>query len=181
MKYVAMSQEVEVWKNIQDFDGMYQISNNGRVRSKKYGDWRLLKHYLCGTRKKQYCGVDLCKNGQYYKKLVHRLVAIHFIRNPKKLKEVNHKDGDKLNNCRYNLNWTDGVGNMKHARVVLGYNQNGEASSRAKLTEKDVRDIITKYKTGDYTYKEIAKDYNVASAHLCSIVRRRVWKHLKIA
>lgn len=170
--------EGEIWKDIIGVDKGYQVSDFGRVRSKKYGDYRIIKPYFAG---KKYVYVDLRKDNECAKRSVHRLVAIHFIQNPNNLPEVNHNDGNKENNAKNNLNWTDGVGNMKHAREVLGYRCKGEDSSNAKLTESDVREIIRKYKTGKYTYAEIAKDYPVHHAHLCSIVKRKLWKHLKIA
>lgn len=176
MRYTPI--EEEKWKQIKDADEGYKISTLGRIGSSKYGDFRILKTYYAG---KGYVMSDIRKDGKTIKRYIHRLVAQAFLPNKKNLPEVNHKDGNKNNNTKSNLNWTDGVGNMKHARKYLGFDQRGEKSGCAKLTEKDVRDIIAKYKTGKYTYAEIAKDYTVHYGHICSIVNRKFWKHLKIA
>lgn len=173
MRYVE-----EKWRQIKDADDGYKISNYGRVCSNKHGIFRILKPYKVN---KGYWAVDFRFNGRYRKVSLHRLVALHFIPNPKNLPEVNHKDGDKFNNNRSNLNWTDGVGNMKHAREVLGFNQNGENSVNAKLTENDVRTIIALYATGNYTYVQLAEKYNIAAPHACGLVKRKFWKHLKVA
>ena len=167
----------EIWKDINGHEGAYKISSSGKVCSNKYGYPIIMKTFLAG---KGYEVVTLCKNGISKKYYIHRLVAIHFIDNSNNYPEVNHIDGNKINNKLINLEWVNGVSNMKHAREKLGFNQKGESSSNAKLTEKNVIDIINMYKTGKYTYSQIAKNYNVHHGHICSIVNRKFWKHLKI-
>jgi len=180
MRYEQISSgaQKEKWKDIAEYEGDYQISTLGRVRSCKYGDYRIRKPFIAG---KGYVAIDLCKAAKAKKFYLHRLVAQHFIKNPNNLPEVNHNDGNKLNNAKNNLNWTDGIGNMKHARESLGFNQDGENSHRAKLTEKDVFNIISLYKTGRYSHAEIAKKYKVGASNIGAILNRTNWKHLKIA
>lgn len=96
---------MEVWKDIKGFEGLYQVSTMGRVRSfHKYGgvEQRILriKKSKCG-----YMTVILSKNGKGKTLLVHRLVAQAFISNPKSERFVNHKDEDKTNNQVDNLEW----------------------------------------------------------------------------
>lgn len=92
----------EIWKDIKGFEGRYQVSNMGRVRS-------LLRHGLIRKQKKYmssgYLCVVLYKNGKYMRFTVHRLVAIHFVDGYKKGYIVNHKDEDKHNNRSDNLEW----------------------------------------------------------------------------
>ena len=92
----------EIWKDIQGYEGMYQVSSHGRVRSFKWNRCKILK-----TRKdkKGYIVVTLTKHSKNYVPKVHRLVAIAFIPNPNNLPQVNHKDEDKSNNNIDNLEW----------------------------------------------------------------------------
>jgi len=166
----------EIWVDIDGYDGKYQVSNFGRVKSFKYKNPRILKTYISG---KGYIYIDLCKNSVYKKTGVHRLVAKAFISNPSNFPEVNHEDGEKTNNHVSNLNWKDGKGQMKHARDVLGFNQNGENSHVAKMTEKQVLEMISLYNTGEYSFAALSKKYNIHQGHLCSIYNGKFWKHLK--
>lgn len=91
----------EYWKDINDYEGLYQVSNLGNVRSTKTG--RVLKpakNYKGG-----YLQVVLYKNGRVKHFLVHRLVAEAFIPNPNNLPCINHKDEDKTMNIVENLEW----------------------------------------------------------------------------
>lgn len=103
----------EIWKNIEDYEGLYQVSNLGRVKSL----FRECKHPLGGKRKVNerimklektkwgYLRVHLNKNGKGKKLLVHRLVAKAFIPNPNNYKMVNHKNQNPKDNCVKNLEW----------------------------------------------------------------------------
>lgn len=115
--------KVEEWKDIKGYEGLYQISNFGRVKSligwngKKYiSREKILKVSRQGINK-TYCRykVDLIKDGKRKNFKVHRLVAEAFIPNPNNYKEVNHKDSNPLNNCVYNLEWCDHEYNIKHS------------------------------------------------------------------
>ena len=104
----------EIFKNIQGYENLYQISSNGRVKSLNYnhtGKERILKpaKYNCG-----YLMVGLWKQGKSKRYLVHRLVALHFIPNPNNLPQVNHKDEDKTNNQVNNLEWCDSLYNINY-------------------------------------------------------------------
>ena len=113
----------EEWKQVVGFEGLYEVSNTGVVRSVDRvvgGRWK------CGRRisgvilaqqlsKNGYLTVILHKESQYYTKQVHRLVAEAFIPNPDNLPQVNHIDTDKTNNNVENLEWMTGMDNMRHA------------------------------------------------------------------
>lgn len=137
----------EIWKDIKGFEGLYQVSNYGRVKSlarrvphikrTRLLSERILKHQL---REDGYLQLNLSTKGKVIKPLIHRLVAEAFIPNPNNLPQVNHKDENKTNNNVDNLEWctqqynsTYGtvierlqVGNMKNRKPVLQYSLNGE-------------------------------------------------------
>ena len=106
-----MNENKEIWKDIKGFEGHYQVSNFGRVKSIKFRKERILKpaNNGCG-----YLYVNLSKNGKYNIYLIHRLVALIFISNPNNLPEINHRDEDKTNNKVENLEWCDRKYNMNY-------------------------------------------------------------------
>lgn len=98
----------EIWKNIDGYEGLYQISNLGRVKSlgnEKNRKERILK--LTKNKKTGYLQVGLHKEGKAKRINVHRLVASAFIENPNNLPFINHIDEDKTNNSVSNLEWCD--------------------------------------------------------------------------
>ena len=96
---------MEEWKDIKGYEGLYQISNKGRVKS--LGNNKTKKEKILKPRKcNGYFSVRLCKKGEKPKPFdIHRLVAEHFLPNPDNLPVVNHKDENKLNNNVENLEW----------------------------------------------------------------------------
>lgn len=119
----------EIWRTIHGYGGQYQVSDQGRVRSLKFGKERILKpiRHLSG-----YLNVSLCKNREHKMYKVHRLVAQAFIPNPDNLPQVNHKDENKENNSVQNLEWCDakyninyGTRNQRYSKPVLQYTKSG--------------------------------------------------------
>ena len=94
----------EIWKDIEGYEGLYQVSNMGNVRSLNYNQTREIK-VLKPSNNRGYKLVVLSKNGKSKTYQVHRLVALHFIPNPNSLSIINHKNEDKTNNCVDNLEW----------------------------------------------------------------------------
>ena len=101
----------EIWCPIKGYEGLYEVSDQGRVRSLKFGKERIMKQLITP---KGYIRVGLRKNGYQKMYLVHRLVAQTFIPNPDNLTEVNHKDEDKINNKVSNLEWCDRKYNINY-------------------------------------------------------------------
>lgn len=102
----------EQWRPVKGYEGLYEVSNLGRVKSLNYhrtGVEKILKPSNVGN---GYLFVHLSRNGKHKFFLVHRLVAIAFIPNPKGLPEVNHIDEIKTNNCVENLEWASRWYNM---------------------------------------------------------------------
>ena len=101
----------EVWKDVKDYEGLYQISDKGRVKSLWFGKEKILKpgRDTCG-----YLQVNLSKNGEKKTYQVHRLVAKSFLPNPDNLSEVNHKDENKENNIVENLEFCDRKYNINY-------------------------------------------------------------------
>lgn len=115
-------ENTEIWKDIPEFEGYYQVSSKGRIRrignySNQNGSWSLKNPHILKPRdnRRGYLYVMLSVNGKIYSRYVHRLVAITFLPNPNNYKEVNHKDGNKYNNSVENLEWCDHSYNGKHA------------------------------------------------------------------
>ena len=119
----------EVWKDVVGYEGLYEVSNRGNVRSierissqgRKIGGIILKPAYNNGG----YLLVSLCKNGKVKSKYIHRLVLEAFVENPNNLPEVNHKDENKANNELSNLEWCD-------IRYNSNYGTRNERSAQAR-------------------------------------------------
>ena len=111
----------EIWKDIDDYVGIYQVSNLGNVRSISYQGHKRI-HLM--TPKKHHSGylfVMLCKDCIHKNRTVHSLVANAFIENPFNKPYVNHIDGNKHNNSVDNLEWVTAKENTNHAIKNLGF------------------------------------------------------------
>lgn len=105
----------EIWKDIRGYEGLYQVSNLGNVRSLNYNRQNKIKNIKAVSNYRGYLKVSLSKNNIIKNKNVHRLVAEAFIVNPNNFPVVNHKDGNKHNNKIINLEWTTKSENTNHA------------------------------------------------------------------
>lgn len=118
----------EIWKNMKNFEGLYEVSNNGKIRNSRK---KILKTTLNHN---GYVIVYLSKNSKKYAKKVHRLVAETFIPKIEGKKQVNHIDGNKQNNNVLNLEWCDASENIKHAYKNKLYEKQRNMAKR-KLSE----------------------------------------------
>ena len=135
--------EQEQWKQIKEFNGEYEVSNLGRVRSmKRYNG--IIGRIMPQTRqpsgrggKLTYFAVMLHMNNKSYCRKVHRLVAEAFIPNPDNLPQINHKDGCKTNNHVSNLEWCTYQANMQHAvRTGLTHPHQWTDEERKHISDK---------------------------------------------
>ena len=166
----------EEWKPIKDYEGLYEVSNTGKVRSldrvveytgRRTGETRLHKgHEIKATLKKSgYWQVSLNKDNIRKSFRLHRLVAAAFVinSNPDKFDVVNHLDGNKSNNCADNLEWTDNFGNMQHAAAnnLLNFTDKKRESDRkniSKINEQRKLSVVKLTLDGEYvdTYESLA-------------------------
>lgn len=141
-KGVCMQEE---WRDIKGYEGLYQVSNLGQVRSldkiDRWGRFRKSRIIRSRFNNSGYRVINLSKSGTQKTYLVHRLVAESFIPNPENKPEVNHIDEDKLNNAVSNLNWMTNKENCNY----------GTRNDRSS-TNRNQKEIAKKV-----DYKKIAK------------------------
>ena len=168
----------EVFEDLKGYEDSYQLSDFGRVFTKR----RLVGNRIYYGRelipqktKDGYLKIALCKNGELKRFYLHRLVATQFIDNCNNLPQVNHIDGNKLNNNATNLEWCTKIENQNHA-VRTGLMQRGQARPSAKLTEEQVLEI---YKLkGILRSQDIADEYGVSKNTINCILRGSKWAYL---
>lgn len=177
-----MKKDKELWKDIQGYEGLYQISSLGRVkrleRENKFGNkTRVLKEMIMTPVKNRhgYMGLNISIDKKMKPYSIHRLVATHFIQNIDNLPEVNHIDGNKNNNVAYNLEWCTRKENMSHARSTGLINHKGDNSPIAKLTNEEVKRIRKIYKSESRTYEDLAEEYGVGGSTIGRIIRKEVY------
>jgi DNA-binding XRE family transcriptional regulator len=145
-----IDEEEELWRKI---DCDYEVSNQGRIR---HG-----VRILSGS---------VHKDGYIFATIhgkqtpVHRFVASKFIPNPERKPEVNHKDGNKMNNCASNLEWVTRSENQQHA-VDNGFQPRGMANYCGKFSEEQRDEIKRLWDNGEMTRRQLAKKYGVS--HTC--------------
>lgn len=155
--------------SIKGYEGLYQITREGNITSLRRN--KAMKPFLTGDKGKQYYRIELSKKGIKKTFAVHRLVAQTFISNPDNCPEVNHKDGDKLNNNDWNLEWCTRQQNMKHAQDNnLNYQQYGEDHPMSKLKSYQVFDIRIRRSKGEKLI-DLAKRFNTSKSNVSYICR----------
>lgn len=178
-----MENEV-IWKSVKGYEGIYEVSNSGYVRS--------LDHYPIGRNgngiqkgrilktsvsSKGYLQCSLSLEKKRFHTGVHRLVAIAFIENPNNLPQVNHKDGNKLNNNDWNLEWCTNSENQIHAveNGLIEHNY-GQKHHMAKLTNVQASEIREKFILNPTrTLQSVADEYNVSLQTIFKIKQNQTY------
>lgn len=166
----------EIWKDIKNFEGHYQVSNLGRVKSIKFSNYRIMKTKLCHGYPQ--VGLRLLNKPRKFM-YIHRLLGIHFLDNPNNYEEINHKDGNRSNNNLTNLEWCSSSQNIKHSFDKLGKQPRwGEKCNFAKLTKNEVLKIKDLLNNTELTQKEIGKRFGVGQQQISRIKNKVRWSHL---
>ena len=181
----------EEWRDIKGYEGKYQVSNLGRVKSLNYNKTGV-EGYIAAENSRGYLRVGLSKKGKRKMFSVHRLVAETFIPNPNNYSQVNHKDENKQNNKVDNLEWCTpkynsnyGTHNKKISEKLKGKEKSKEhckklslVNTKANSRSRKVK-CITTNKIFDYT-EEAAKFYHIHATSIsacCRGKRKSAGKH----
>jgi hypothetical protein len=165
----------EVWKEIKGYEGLYQVSNLGRIKSSHKEKHIIIKP---GKDKDGYLQFGFSNNGTVLMRKIHRKVAETFIDNPHNKKTVNHINGIKDDNRVENLAWCTHLENMQHARRIGLIDQHGEKSVRAKLSLSEVRAIRKSYKETKLNQYELAEIYGVSQTCISEITLFKTWNEV---
>lgn len=176
----------EIWKAIKDYEGKYEVSNLGRVKSleRKSRLNRKIKERILAPREHTggYLRVQLSRKDFY----IHRLVAETFIPNPENKSQVNHIDGNKRNNRVDNLEWNTPLENNLHA-IRTGLHKtdkefmikiaNCENHKKAMIRKRKLSgEQVIEIRKSKLTEKELSRIYNVSRGHINSIKNYKLYK-----
>lgn len=165
-----MNDDTEVWKNVVGFEGLYQVSNLGRVKSLdrflvyKNGTRRFYKGRILAPVIDTH-GYEMVQLGRKKRKKVHRLVALHFVKNtnPLEYNVINHKDENPRNNKYSNLEWCTQDYNMKYSNIHQK-NRNATSIPIIQIDENGTK---------------VNRFSSLCEAARCGLNKRDVWKSLK--
>lgn len=168
---------MEIWRDIRGFEGIYQISNKGRLKSfKDKKDGRILSNK---NSKGGYLSAVLCyKNRPTRSDKIHRLVAEAFIPNPGNKPEVNHIDGDKQNNHVENLEWVSRKENARHAiahnpNILMGMNRFNRYIRPNKIQQLTLGGrLIAEY----FNAQEAGKSTGVCSRNILQVAGKEEYR-----
>ena len=167
----------EIWRPITGYEGYYEVSNLGRVRSLEHTDrngHRYKSRVLIPHKRGGYRSVHLSKDGKVRWLSVHRLVATEFCDKPNGMDIVNHIDNNPSNNCASNLEWTDYKGNMRHA--ARQGRMRGNPDNLAKAAEARKKPVVAIAKDGSRqmfeSAAEAARSLGVNRGHIAACCRQ---------
>lgn len=178
----------EEWLPVHGYEGYYEVSSFGRVRSLTYKlitkrgavkrhAGKLLQPGRSG--RYGYLTVSLNKAGRASSKLVHRLVLRAFVGACPSGQEVRHLDGNPRNNRASNLKYGTAKENSAD-QVRHGTRAEGDKNGQRRLSSTDVRRVLSEYTTGAYTQQKLADKYGVKIMTINHIVRGRTWRSLGV-
>ena len=180
--------DTEIWKPVRDFEGFYEVSDHGRVRSLDRGAhfqtrWgpvvpRVVKGRVLspGTKKAGYRFVGLSAESRKTYRMVHCMVAEAFVGPRPEGHDVGHMDNDKSNNHVSNLCYQTHHENVQD-RKRHGVERQGETVPTSKLTEADIRAIRESHADG-VGRSQLARRFGVRPHQIYKIVTRRQWAHI---
>lgn len=171
--------------DVLGYEGLYAINRRGDIYC--YPKMRAVRGLVRERIMKKYKEKDGYINACFYKDgakkyfKVHILVAKTFIPNPFNKPCINHKDGNKENNCVDNLEWCTYSENHKHAyknglKVVSNKTKNACISRRRKLSFEDAEKIRQLYSTGNYSQRELARMFNMQQTNVGDIINFKTYK-----
>ena len=170
----------EIWKDIKEYEGIYQISNYGRIKSLsrliENSNNRITKEKIRKATKDKdgYLCIVLSKDGTNKTCKVHRLVAQTFISNPLNKPTVNHKDGNKQNNKINNLEWMTDKEQMKHCKEVLGWKPSENRIKRRKVQRSDGK-IYNSIKEASIENNVFASNITMCCQNKCNTIGGYGW------
>jgi len=183
----------EIWLPIPNFEGYYEASNMGRIKSldrtiEKPDEKTGKISYMTRRGKifkirfkhnRRYMSIRLSKNGKTVGYPIHRIIAMIFVPNPDNKPQVNHINGIKTDNRAENLGWVNNSENILHAidSGLMKY-AIGESHGSAIFTEDNVLRIRELYASKKYNLEEIGKMFNTNRSRIHEIVKRKTWKHI---
>ena len=166
-EWYCFAHNLDVYKEVKDYEGLYEVSMLGKVRSIDYRRTGVTKE-LTLNRSGKYYTVVLSKNGVKRTHSVHRLVAEAFIPNPGNLPQVNHKDENTFRNTVFNLEWCDakyntnyGTGVLRRSRLLAG-RYNTKLSVQIHQFDKSMNFLKT-YQS----VREASRQTKISSGHIC--------------
>jgi len=166
----------EIWKDIPDYEGLYQASNLGKIKSLINN--KILKPIIDN---KKYRYVFLYNHGKSKKYRVHRIILITFISNCPEGMECRHLDGNPENNKLENLKWGTSKENSKDRKIHGNWsngNRQGSRNPMSKLNEIQVKIIKYLLKTNILKQKEIAKVFGVKDTIISQIKHNKRWRSI---
>lgn len=170
----------EEWRDVTGYEGLYRVSNQGRVMSLRWGKNKILRPT---PNPKGYLIIGLRKDGQRKCPLVSRLVMLAFcpVQNADAL-QVNHKNFDLSNNTLVNLEWTTPRENLDHflatGKRVGACTRKGEAHHLSRLTEERVIELRSLFDEGNHDCMQIAKLFNISHSTALQVLKGQSWKRL---
>ena len=179
--------EIEIWKDIAGYEGLYQVSNLDRVKSlartvRQRNQYAWIERQVSEkimdvqTNRLGYLKIHLYKDGKPKDFTVHQLVARAFLGEPPTPKhQVNHKNGNKADNNVTNLEWSTCSENQTHAYSIGLKNQKAEKNNGSKLTWELVNEIRELYAKGE-VQKSISKRLGVSTSQVCLLVNNKTWR-----
>lgn len=162
----------ERWADVLGYGGLYQVSDQGRVRQGKGIHSRMLKQTKTDV---GYLVVSLAEDGIFKRKYVHRLVADAFMPDHAMGLEVNHINGDKTDNRLVNLEWVTHKENQQHALNVLKRWHHKRNLSTRRLTDEDVRTI----RSSNETQRSLADRYGVSQVAIHNVKAGKTYKEVE--